>query len=79
MVFYDKKLIFNKKMARKEKILKTALEHSYIALPVENGIYRYKWLECPDESYIFESIKPYDHLDMGNAILSYKIKHRLYK
>lgn len=42
-------------------------------------LYQYKWFECPDKDYIFESKKPYDSLDMANAIIMYKLQHRIYK
>ena len=41
--------------------------------------YRYKWFECPDENHIFESKKPYDSVDMANAIIMYKLQHKIYK
>lgn len=80
-------------MAKKQKLkqekskvgmtLNTALGHTYVLIS-ENStsgekLYQYKWLECPNPDYIFESKKPYDSLDMGNAILTYKLDHRIYK
>lgn len=65
------------------RILTTGSGNTYTlqSATTDNGtrIYKYKWVECPDKDYVFESRKELDSLDMAEEILQYKLSHRIYR